>query len=83
MADELEITNESINTAMHGLKNELNRLHQLHQNILAGVAGDINPEAVWTRIIVIQEELLNIVRAYSAKIKKEVEYEKGVTGRDK
>ncbi len=83
MADEIDITNESINTAVHGLKNELNRLHQLHRNILVGVASGINPDEVWTRIIVIQEELLNLARAYSEKIKKETENETSTVGRGK
>jgi hypothetical protein len=54
--------------AIHGLKNELNRLHELHKNLLIGLV-DIYPtgggpeiDAVWTRIIVIQEALLDVVR---------------------
>lgn len=89
MADELDSTNESVNTAVHGLKNELTRLHQLHQNLLIGLV-DTNPtsggpeaDEVWTRIIVIQEELLNLTGAYSAKIKKETENETSTVGRGK
>ena len=76
MAEEPEVGVESINTAVHGLKNELNRLHMLHQNIMAGIVPGFDPEVVWTRIVVIQEALLNLARAYKEKIEREVSIEK-------
>jgi hypothetical protein len=52
--------------AIHGLKNELNRLHDLHK-IAAQPASEFQYEGleraeIWTRIIVIQEALLDVVR---------------------
>lgn len=83
MAEEPEVGVESINTAVHGLKNELNRLHMLHQNIMAGIVPGFDPDVVWTRIVVIQEALLNLARAYKEKIEREVSIEKSAVGGSK
>lgn len=54
--------------AIHGLKNELNRLHELHKMAAALEADSeyqfigLDAEEVWTRIIVIQEALLDVAR---------------------
>lgn len=52
--------------AMHGLKNELNRLHELHkmaaQPALEFQYNGLDQSEIWTRIIVIQEALLDVAR---------------------
>ncbi|MFA5056841.1 MAG: hypothetical protein WC485_01895 [Opitutaceae bacterium] len=46
--------------ALHGLKNELSRLHELLP-IVDRFSG-MNRNDVWTRIVVIQEALLDVAR---------------------
>jgi hypothetical protein len=46
--------------AVHGLKNELNRLHNLLER--AARVDQESVETIWTRIVVIQEALLDVAR---------------------
>ncbi len=75
MIDAEIIPDEVTKYSVVGLKNELTRLHALHSSLLTGLV-DTNPiapdviqdeflAAVWTRIIVIQEALLDIARKHS------------------
>ena len=66
------IPNEATKYSVVGLKNELTRLHDLHNSLLTGLVGtnaisyggdqEEFTQEVWNRIVVIQEALLDIAR---------------------
>jgi hypothetical protein len=66
LVDGQAIDESAASMAVQGLKNELNRLHELHKIAAAAdmkaIYDGLDRAEIWTRIVVIQEALLDVAR---------------------